>query len=50
MGSMKFRWQNLLAQIGIAQGKIVSPCSEAEILEVETSLEILLPSEFKAFS
>jgi hypothetical protein len=47
---MTSKWQNLLGRTEVAEGHKISPCSEAEISEVETGLNITLPSDYKAFS
>ncbi|MEE3718767.1 SMI1/KNR4 family protein [Tumidithrix elongata RA019] len=47
---MTSKWQNLLERTEVAEGHKIAPCSEAEILEVETGLNITLPSDYKAFS
>jgi hypothetical protein len=47
---MNSKWQNLLERTEVAEGHKISPCSEAEILKIETGLNITLPSDYKAFS
>jgi SMI1 / KNR4 family (SUKH-1) len=46
---MEMRWQNLLDRTEVTEGETLSPCTKAEMLEVEAGLGVTLPHDYKTF-